>query len=75
VCHTFVYAKIHRVRDFVNNNYTQIKRLNPQLPFLVRPHMQLEEARIVARYGMQSSVSKTNVVQTMEGRSNAQLRV
>lgn len=42
---------INFIRDFVASQYTQIKRLNPRLPFLVRPSMAITEPKIVARYG------------------------
>eukprot|EP01127_Copromyxa_protea_P003430 TRINITY_DN13246_c0_g1_i1.p1 TRINITY_DN13246_c0_g1~~TRINITY_DN13246_c0_g1_i1.p1 ORF type:complete len:138 (+),score=26.31 TRINITY_DN13246_c0_g1_i1:23-415(+) len=43
-------ASSHGTREFISTSYNQIKRLNPNLPFLVRPGGQIEEAKIIARY-------------------------
>ena len=49
------FAALTTIRDFVTQNYGQIKRLNPQLPFFVRPGTQIEKPKLVVRYGMMFS--------------------
>jgi len=35
---------------FIKKHYQQIKRLNPRLPFLVRPHEEVPKPELFARY-------------------------
>jgi len=42
-------AEAAGARDFVTNNYRQIKRLNPRLPFLIR-EIEESDPMLVARY-------------------------
>lgn len=41
-------------RDFIKQNYGEIKMLNPTFPFLVRECEGIK-ARVIARYGMKHS--------------------
>jgi hypothetical protein len=41
------------ISRFVDNNYHELKKLNPQTAFLMRPSVGLASARILATYGTQ----------------------